>query len=100
MTSLKQYFPREHLGPTSSRYATADLVISHHPTTRHVEQDLSSNSIRVVTFRLLNTIIKIFPPQHERRGDRMLESARKITDEFESVISLRERQIIEERITL
>ena len=48
----------------------------------------------------MNTITKIIPTPHERRGDRKLKSARKITDDFESVISQGDRQIIEERIAL
>jgi hypothetical protein len=50
--------------------------------------------------RLLHTIWDQLPWLKARRGDRKLEQARKITDDFESFISRGDRQIIEERIAL
>ena len=63
-------------------------------------QSTSSTIQHAVGTRLLHTMWDQLPWLQTRRGDRKLERARKITNDFESIISSGDRQIIEERIAL
>jgi hypothetical protein len=62
-------------------------------------QELLPNASAVITSRLIDTVVKMLPSQQEKRGDKKLDKARAITQEFESVISQRDREVIGERIT-
>jgi len=66
----------------------------------HTHHDLPPNAGAVITSRLIDTIVKRLPSQQEKRGDRKLEKARELAQEFGDLISPNDRQIIEERITL
>jgi len=48
----------------------------------------------------LDSIVKQLPSSQLERGDRKLERARDLADEFESVVSQNDRNLIEERIAL
>jgi hypothetical protein len=54
----------------------------------------------LIASTLLDSIVKQLPSSQLERGDRKLERARVIADEFESVISQNDRNLIDERITL
>ena len=43
-------------------------------------------------------MVKMLPAQQEKRGDTKLDQARALTQEFESVIPQRDRDIIEQKI--
>jgi len=45
-------------------------------------------------------MVKQLPSSQLERGDRKLERARDLADEFESVVSQNDRNLIEERIAL
>ena len=62
-------------------------------------QSISSDA-HVVGTRLIHTVWDQLPWLQTRRGDRKLDQTRKITNEYESIISRSDRQIIEERIAL
>lgn len=48
----------------------------------------------------LDSMVKQLPSSQLERGDRKLERARDLADEFESVVSQNDRNLIEERIAL
>ena len=48
----------------------------------------------------LESVVKQLPSSQLERGDRKLERARELADEFESVISQNDRSLIDERVTL
>jgi hypothetical protein len=48
----------------------------------------------------LDSVVKQLPSSQLERGDRKLERARDLADEFESVVSQNDRNLIEERIAL
>lgn len=66
----------------------------------YTDRDLPPNAGAVITSRLIDTVVKMLPSQQEKRGDRKLEEARDIAQEFGDVISQSDHQTIEERITL
>ena len=66
----------------------------------YTDRDLPPNAGAVITSRLIDTVVKMLPSQQEKRGDRKLEAAREIAQEFGDVISQSDHQTIEERITL
>jgi hypothetical protein len=61
-------------------------------------QDLPNAAIVVVS-KLIEAAAKVLPSQQEKRGDEKLDKARAITQEFESVISQHDREIIGDIIT-
>jgi hypothetical protein len=62
------------------------------------QQDLLPNASAVIASRLIDTMVKMLPAQQEKRGDTKLDQARALTQEFESVIPQRDRDIIEQKI--
>jgi hypothetical protein len=48
---------------------------------------------------MINSVKKMLPSQQEKRGDKKIEIARGIAQEFGDVISQADHQVIEERIT-
>lgn len=63
-------------------------------------QDIPPNASAVIANKFLDSVAKQLPSSQEKRGDQKLDSAREIAEEFESVITQRDRNIIEEKITL
>ena len=66
----------------------------------HAERALPPDAGAVITSKLIDSFVKMFPSQQEKRGDRKLETTREIARENGDVISQADHQIIEERITL
>jgi hypothetical protein len=62
------------------------------------QQDLLPSASAVIASRLIDTMVKMLPSQQEKQGDHKLDKARALTQEFESVILQRDRDIIEQRI--
>ena len=67
---------------------------------RSIHQDIPPDERVVVGARLLHSLLKQMPSSQLKLGDRELERAHEITDEFRSVIDHDDRNIIYERITL
>ena len=65
----------------------------------HNHQEYLHNARAVLASRLIHTVVKVLPSQQAKRGDHKLDRARALTQENESVISQRDHDIIEERIT-
>ena len=65
-----------------------------------VHQDIPPDEGAVFGTRLLHSILKQRPSSQLKLGDRELERAHEITQEFRSVIGQDDRNIIYERITL
>jgi len=63
-------------------------------------QDIPPNASAVIANKLLDSVAKQLPSSQEKRGDQKLDSARELAEEFESVITQEDRNIIEEKITL
>jgi hypothetical protein len=65
-----------------------------------IHQDVPADEGTVFGTRLLHSILKQRPSSQLKLGDRELERAHEITQEYRSVIGPDDRNIIYERITL
>jgi hypothetical protein len=62
-------------------------------------QDIPPNASAVIANKLFESVAKQTPSSQEKRGDQKLDRAREIAEEFESVITQEDRNVIEARIT-
>jgi hypothetical protein len=63
-------------------------------------QDIPPNASAVIANKFFDFVAKLSPSSREKRSDQKLDRAREIANEFESMITQQDRNIIEERITL
>jgi hypothetical protein len=66
---------------------------SHH-------QDILPTLGDFIESKFLDSVVKLLPSSQLKRGDKKLERAREIVNEFRSVTSESDRNVIEERIIL
>ncbi len=62
-------------------------------------QDIPPNASAVIANKFFDSVAKQLPSSQEKRGDQKLDRAREMAEEFESVITQQDRNVIEERIT-
>jgi hypothetical protein len=65
----------------------------------HNQQDIPLDAGAAIVYRLIDSVVKMLPSEQEKRGDRRLEKAREIAEEYKPMISQRDLDTIEERIT-
>jgi hypothetical protein len=63
-------------------------------------KNIPPNAQAVPPTSFLNAVVKQLPSSQEKRGDDKLVRARKLTNEFQSVIAENDLRIIEDKITL
>jgi hypothetical protein len=66
----------------------------------HHDDDTPPTLGTLIASACWDTMVRQLPSSQLERGDRKLEQAREIADEFGSVISQNDRNLIEERIAL